>query len=397
MKKKIVLAILLFVMGIYNVKALEIPVNSYVIGEYLFTREGSDSYNGQLSTDYIMLASKSITSGDLDDMVIYFKIGEDQYINGATGEEITDSFIESTLLRRIKYYDMKKIPSVNIRTYFTSGEGTNRDYDLYGFDYTVYDLDSDNNLTAGVDFYKTYDDIDLTLLPKNYNTTGSYVTVDIGASEIFTIYAYPYVEVVNRSGNTKKVYLEYESGNIISVNNDLRALVGVEDGKIKVSVHDQTGKKYKVSSATMYRYFENTEHNHLSLFDLVGLYMQDDEMKEMFDANTAKALNMVKESYNTPNEEIVDLYATFTNVYENMSTDIELFDFGNSENAIGGTFIINIQVMDEANHFYTTQAYIDSVNEAIVQPNVAEHYSGSGTSIDLLQTIALYNMVFSMS
>ena len=45
----------------------------YIIGNHMFTRAGSDEYDGRLTTQYIMLASKSIESNNKDDMIIYAK------------------------------------------------------------------------------------------------------------------------------------------------------------------------------------------------------------------------------------------------------------------------------------------------------------------------------------
>lgn len=63
--------------------------SSYIIGDYLFTRKGSDEYNGILTTDYIMLASPSIRSKNKEDMIVYAKNARGKWINAITNESIT--------------------------------------------------------------------------------------------------------------------------------------------------------------------------------------------------------------------------------------------------------------------------------------------------------------------
>lgn len=80
----------------------DISSSSYIIGTNLFTRNGSDEYDGVLTTEYIMLASKSIKSDKKDDMIIYAKNARGKWINAITAEEITppDDF-------KIQQIDMK--------------------------------------------------------------------------------------------------------------------------------------------------------------------------------------------------------------------------------------------------------------------------------------------------
>ncbi len=75
--------------------------HSYIIGKYLFAQK-SDAYDGQLTTEHIMLASKSIASDNKDDMIIYLKNARGQWKNAITNEPITppSEF-------KIEYVDMK--------------------------------------------------------------------------------------------------------------------------------------------------------------------------------------------------------------------------------------------------------------------------------------------------
>ena len=63
--------------------------STYIIGNHMFTRDGSDEYSGTLTTDYIMLASKTIESDNKDDMIVYLKNAKGVWKNAITDEPIT--------------------------------------------------------------------------------------------------------------------------------------------------------------------------------------------------------------------------------------------------------------------------------------------------------------------
>ncbi len=89
----------------------------YVIGDHMFTRDGSkeSGYDGILKTEYIMLASKSIESNNKDDMIIYLKDIFGDWVNAINDNEITPptSF-------KINYIDM-------VPNYGENGVYTNND------------------------------------------------------------------------------------------------------------------------------------------------------------------------------------------------------------------------------------------------------------------------------
>ena len=60
----------------------EIPENSYVIGNHVFTE------NTILTTRHIMLASKTIEGNSLDNMIIYYKAPGGTWMEGLSGEEL---------------------------------------------------------------------------------------------------------------------------------------------------------------------------------------------------------------------------------------------------------------------------------------------------------------------
>ncbi|MBQ6134960.1 MAG: hypothetical protein IJI60_01415, partial [Bacilli bacterium] len=78
MKKVIYGIIILTLMFAIKVEAKDmaassIPNGSYVIGNYEFTRDKTENYNGTLTIQHIMLAAKTIASNDVEDMKIYYK------------------------------------------------------------------------------------------------------------------------------------------------------------------------------------------------------------------------------------------------------------------------------------------------------------------------------------
>ena len=166
MKKKILIIIcFVFILTCVNVKASmvepsEIDNNSYVIGTHLFTREKNDDYKGQLTTKLIMLASVTIDSEELSDMIIYYKNPRGEWTDALTGEKIND--LPNTfelVFKNTKVYVDK--PKLALKSYFTNDptlttiykedeglyeqvvEVTNvatYDYDMGGIDDLYYDL-----------------------------------------------------------------------------------------------------------------------------------------------------------------------------------------------------------------------------------------------------------------
>lgn len=78
----------------YAINESDIPSSSYIIGECLFTKEIDETnevYDGILTTQWIMLASKTISSDNLEDMIIYYKNPRGQWFNSLTGDEIIEA------------------------------------------------------------------------------------------------------------------------------------------------------------------------------------------------------------------------------------------------------------------------------------------------------------------
>lgn len=88
-----------------NYNKNDIEKSTYIIGNHLFTRDGSDIYDGILTTEYIMLASKSIESDSKDDMIIYAKNARGNWINAITNQpiDVPDEFKISYVNMRANY------------------------------------------------------------------------------------------------------------------------------------------------------------------------------------------------------------------------------------------------------------------------------------------------------
>lgn len=77
---------------------------SYVIGTHVFTRNSNENYKGQLTTQYIMLASKTINQNNLANMIIYYKNPRGVWYDALTGKTVNvpDSF-------KVEYVDTVKV------------------------------------------------------------------------------------------------------------------------------------------------------------------------------------------------------------------------------------------------------------------------------------------------
>ena len=87
----------------------EISSSSYVVGEHLFTRDINDEYLGQLTTNYIMLASKTIND---QNFIIYYKNPRGVWYDALTGNKIQNipssfniNFVNGKLIDQYTYED----------------------------------------------------------------------------------------------------------------------------------------------------------------------------------------------------------------------------------------------------------------------------------------------------
>lgn len=170
-----------------TLSSTEVPNSSYVIGSYVFTRDINDDtgYDGKLSTGLIMLASKTIDSNDLNDMVIYYKTATGKWINGLNGETITPplsfniNYINLALEETNDTVVAPEVPIVYLYgpkygeiIYDFSEENEKFSYDLY---LMVDDISNEENKIDGVEFTKVVNGV-VSSQDLSYEETFTYVT-----------------------------------------------------------------------------------------------------------------------------------------------------------------------------------------------------------------------------
>ena len=151
MKK--ILVIILCLLYIPIVKAYaqidesEIPVRTYVIGSYMFTRNINEEvgYDGVLTTKRIMLGAKTIEGNDLDDMIIYYKKANGGWIDALSGENV-----ETPEIFKIEDVDLVTWEEFSTRTItetkVVNGKTLNLEYRLSIGDIVTGSLYINNNL-----------------------------------------------------------------------------------------------------------------------------------------------------------------------------------------------------------------------------------------------------------
>ena len=76
-------------MSVKAISSSEVAPTTYIIGNYMFTRNKNDNYDGVLNTKRIMLAARTITGTQESDMIIYYKNAAGRWIDGLSGKSIT--------------------------------------------------------------------------------------------------------------------------------------------------------------------------------------------------------------------------------------------------------------------------------------------------------------------
>ena len=74
-----------------TIKEEDVPNSTYVIGTHMFTRDINEEtgYEGKLTTQLIMLASKTLEGNNIEDMVILYKNPRGVWINAMSTEEVS--------------------------------------------------------------------------------------------------------------------------------------------------------------------------------------------------------------------------------------------------------------------------------------------------------------------
>ena len=104
-----------FAAGLEIIDSDEVGADTYIIGTHMFTEQRL-----YLSTQDIMWASRTIEGDSKDDMVIYYKDLNGNWVDGLTGIEITvpSSFeieeIDSVLVNKILYGDVNEDEIINV-------------------------------------------------------------------------------------------------------------------------------------------------------------------------------------------------------------------------------------------------------------------------------------------
>ena len=142
----------------------DIAGRSYVIGKHLFTREGSDEYNGSLTTEHIMLASKTIESNNKDDMIVYFKTAHGEWKNAISDTEITPPTNFD-----IEYVDMKSSYQEN-GIFTDSNEKTILSVVQFNDNEAIVSIEDENINVHGIASVNNHV-VSLSIKGKNYNIT----------------------------------------------------------------------------------------------------------------------------------------------------------------------------------------------------------------------------------
>lgn len=282
MKKVLLFIMMTFVFGICNVSAAisGMPSGSYIIGDHLFTRTTSDEYNGQLSTDAIMEASKTFDDAN-DSMIIYYKTPRGNLINALTGE-IVDLF-ESDLMENIKYYNLKEIPEYGLTTYAVNPNDTSQTFNIF-LNHKYNDSNEDNNLMIRWDVYgaadwngnlydygnEIVDDETLTLLGSAHELTDNYTFV-LDLDSHYSYVGYPYIE-----DGDNKIYLDPTDG--LTVYSGATIDASIVDNEMVVSLNGISD--YVITSVQMYADHDDTVP-HINLQDLLAITQGDDRFDNL--------------------------------------------------------------------------------------------------------------------
>ena len=223
MKKKLsyflILLLLVGIGKINNIAANEINTSdisnsTYIIGKHMFTRETNDEYNGKLSTNYIMLAAKTITSDNLEDMIIYYKNARGTWINALTSEAIDAPEKFDIEYKNNEPYLLK--PELINQTVISCGVGQPDcpayvpllDEDgMYGYDLHVSDK---NSITTYYEIYEVKGSVyELVASGEEHNPEEYMMMVEPGEKKVYISRVY----VIKANGG--KAYSDYSNEVVI--------------------------------------------------------------------------------------------------------------------------------------------------------------------------------------
>ena len=196
----------------YSIESSEIPNSTYVIGNHMLTREGSDKYNGTLTTNVIMLASKTIESDELDDMIIYYKNARGVWVDALTGNTIQISDSVDIQYKNLDVFIVTPTLSTTDSPDGSKYVGYENGEYIYDFaiEVTKYVSDVDNNVYT-IDGYEVYEKngTEYKSVKTGLPAGAASVGVEVGTKKTFVARAY----ALNKSGD--KVYSDYSNEVVI--------------------------------------------------------------------------------------------------------------------------------------------------------------------------------------
>ncbi len=177
MKKTILFLMIIFInFSSGNVYAKEMQTSeidgaAYIIGTHLFTRNKNENYNGVLTTQFIMLASKTIKTNNLNDMVIYYRNPKGVWRNA-----ITNTIIENPPTTfDIDYIDTIMVDNKNINDAEISLQESSFIYDGNPKMPKVVVTYGEVTLVENVDYTLSYENnVEIGVGKVNVNGTGEY-------------------------------------------------------------------------------------------------------------------------------------------------------------------------------------------------------------------------------
>ena len=222
-----------------NYSNSEIPTNTYIIGNHMFTHNVStvNDYPGYLTTQYIMLASKSIESNNKDDMIIYVKD-----VRGAWRNAIDDELITPQDEFKIEYIDM-------MANYSENG---------------VYSDNNDKNILRIVQISETEA---IVTIENDKERIHGIATINNGVATLSI-----------GSGNSQKNYQINISSNSVATiqTNDSNVTSGSLQKRANVSINDYYNSAYTVGFYDFYEYplyYLNSSHTGKYTYGNYELYL----------------------------------------------------------------------------------------------------------------------------
>lgn len=384
MKNKILLITLLCLFGMFSVKATklsvaEVPNRTYVIGKHMLTRVENEEtkYDGRLTTKIIMLASQTAT-GNIDDMIIYYKNLEGNWIDALTGE-----LVEDVDLSDIEYYNLAKIPDKDLiyskkedltdKVEYTLEMKNNVEINLSDFPSNEY---STIDAKVYYDLYGSANEADLN--SNNYvededNLTISYdgdlVKSKVSLTETYKVNvnknsSYYYRPNFYLDDDGYKIYLT--EGQILALDSGVTVSNKIVNGKMEVELAGIDN--YTINEVTLYVPIdmENDKEAHISPADLSSALKQVTNKDElMLSTNLGLATNILVLStmldYNNQKYQIANV------VTGELGKKVSISDLGNVENE-ENSYIVLVKYSDTTSDYGTQRTIIsDAVNGIVAQ------------------------------